>query len=49
MVVVPPGQSREYDAAEWRDAIVVVEPLRRLRNPGREPTVLVGVARGFRG
>jgi hypothetical protein len=25
VVVVPPGRGRAYDAAEWRDALVLVE------------------------
>jgi quercetin dioxygenase-like cupin family protein len=72
VVVVAPGAERDYDEADWRDAIVVVEwgeivlepragrsyrfergdvlwlqglALRALRNRGREPAVLVAVAR----
>jgi hypothetical protein len=72
VVVVAPSRTWIYDAAAWRDALVVVErgeidlehldgshhafargamvwfdrlPLRALHNRGREPAVLVAVAR----
>jgi hypothetical protein len=72
VIVVAAGAERDYDEAEWRDAIVVVEwgeivlepragrsyrfergdvlwlqglTLRALCNRGREPAVLVAVAR----
>ncbi len=38
-ITIPPGGSRAYDAAEWRDALVVVE---------RGTIELVGVSGGRR-
>jgi hypothetical protein len=72
VVTLAPDRTHPYEAAEWRDALVIVDrgeieleglsggrwhfrqgdvlwftglPLRTLRNPGREPAVLIALTR----